>query len=30
MPQQLVQRRFVTPPLYERMNEAHRYLLDIA
>jgi ectoine hydroxylase-related dioxygenase (phytanoyl-CoA dioxygenase family) len=30
MPQQLVQQRFVTPPLLARMNDAHRYLLDIA
>jgi len=29
MPQQLVQRRFMTPALHERMNAAHRYLLDI-
>lgn len=28
-PQQLVQQEYITPALYERMNEAHRYLLDI-
>lgn len=30
LPQQLVQRNYVTPELYARMNEAHRFLLDIA
>lgn len=29
MPQQLVQQDHLTPFPYERMNEAHRYLLDI-
>ena len=28
-PQQLVQQEYITPALYERMNEAHHYLLDI-
>ncbi|MBV7329179.1 phytanoyl-CoA dioxygenase family protein [Chloroflexi bacterium TSY] len=28
-PQQLVQRDFLTPELHERMNDAHRYILDI-
>ena len=30
LPQQLVQRQYVTPGLYARMNEAHRFFLDIA
>ncbi|MEM7031631.1 MAG: phytanoyl-CoA dioxygenase family protein [Chloroflexota bacterium] len=29
-PQQLMQRDFLTEPLYDRMSDAHRYLLDIA
>ncbi len=29
MPQQLVQQDHLTSFLYEPMNEAHRYLLDI-
>lgn len=29
MPQQLIQREYLTPELYERMSQAHRYFLDI-
>lgn len=29
LPQQLVQRQFMTPQLYERMSAAHRFLMDI-
>jgi hypothetical protein len=29
LPQQLVQREYLTPALYERMSPAHRFLLDI-
>jgi ectoine hydroxylase-related dioxygenase (phytanoyl-CoA dioxygenase family) len=29
LPQQLVQRQYLTPALYERMSPAHRFLLDI-
>ncbi|TKA76231.1 hypothetical protein B0A55_06391 [Friedmanniomyces simplex] len=29
LPQQLVQREYLTPGLYERMSKEHRYLLDI-
>jgi ectoine hydroxylase-related dioxygenase (phytanoyl-CoA dioxygenase family) len=29
LPQQLVQRQYLTPELYDRMSPAHRFLLDI-
>ncbi len=29
LPQQLVQRQYLTPGLYERMSPAHRFLMDI-
>jgi ectoine hydroxylase-related dioxygenase (phytanoyl-CoA dioxygenase family) len=29
LPQQLVQREYLTPALYERMSPAHRFLMDI-
>jgi phytanoyl-CoA dioxygenase PhyH len=29
LPQQLVQREYMTPALYERMSPAHRFLMDI-
>ena len=29
LPQQLVQRNYITPQLYARLNEAQRYLLDV-
>ena len=29
LPQQLIQRDYITPQLYERLNEAQRYLLDV-
>ena len=29
LPQQLVQRQYMTPALYERMSPAHRFLMDI-
>ncbi|KAK4913327.1 hypothetical protein LTR49_018308 [Elasticomyces elasticus] len=29
IPQQLVQRDYLTPALYERMSDEHRYLLDV-
>jgi len=29
LPQQLVQRQFLTPSLYERMSPAHRFIMDI-
>ncbi|MEO8658666.1 MAG: phytanoyl-CoA dioxygenase family protein [Bryobacteraceae bacterium] len=29
LPQQLVQRKYITPALYDRLHEAHRFLLDI-
>lgn len=29
LPQQLVQRQYLTPALYERMSPAHRWLMDI-
>jgi hypothetical protein len=29
LPQQLVQREYLTPALYERMSPAHRFLMDV-
>ena len=29
LPQQLIQRHYITPQLYNRLNEAQRYLLDV-